>query len=220
MHTGYDKNGYLIVQNFFNTTTIKLLQEYFKIKYQLVKHYKKHKVEPGPNVVASGYNFYADTLTESISINNLHKVSECLDINLLPTYSYTRIYEKGDVLAPHIDRPPCEISTTCPIITSNDSPSIIYFSNYTIDQKKDKVVSTIEEVKKRGDYSEIKLYPGDVLFYKGCERYHWREPLKEDLLIQFFMHYVDKNGLFKEWYLNKNPFFGFNANMKDVDINP
>jgi hypothetical protein len=212
MHTGYDKNGYLLVQNFFDVAIIELLQEYYKIKYQLIKYYKSPKIAPVTSVVASGYNYYADTLTESISANNLHKVSDLLKINLLPTYTFTRIYEKNDILTPHIDRHACEISATCPIITSNDSPSIIYISNYTFDRKKDKAISTLQEVKKRGDYSEVKLQPGDALFYKGCERYHWREPLKEDLLIQFFMHYVDKNGVNNEWHLNKRPFLGFYRN--------
>ena len=31
---------------------------------------------------------------------------------LLPTYSYMRIYKKGDVLADHRDRESCEISAT------------------------------------------------------------------------------------------------------------
>ena len=209
MNTGFDKKGYLLAQNFFDTAMLGLLQEYFKIKYQIVKHHNFVRNEPGPYAVSSGYNFYADSLTESISINNLNKISKLLDIELLPTYSYTRIYEKDDVLVPHIDRPACEVSATCPIITSNDCPSVIYISNYTFDRKKDKVITTLEEVKKRGDYSEVKLYPGDALFYKGCEKYHWREPLKEDLLIQFFRHYVDKNGVNNEWHLNKRPFYGY-----------
>ena len=33
-------------------------------------------------------------------------------IKLSPTYSYARIYKKGDVLARHKDRYYCEISTT------------------------------------------------------------------------------------------------------------
>ena len=33
-------------------------------------------------------------------------------LQLIPTYSYARIYKKGDILKRHKDRPSCEISTT------------------------------------------------------------------------------------------------------------
>ena len=33
-------------------------------------------------------------------------------LSLVPTYSYTRIYNKGNILKKHKDRPSCEISTT------------------------------------------------------------------------------------------------------------
>ena len=33
-------------------------------------------------------------------------------LELLPTYSYARIYKKGDILKRHKDRPSCEISAT------------------------------------------------------------------------------------------------------------
>ena len=33
-------------------------------------------------------------------------------LDVVPTYSYARIYKKGDILKKHKDRPSCEISTT------------------------------------------------------------------------------------------------------------
>ena len=33
-------------------------------------------------------------------------------LKLVPTYSYTRLYRKGNILQRHKDRPSCEISTT------------------------------------------------------------------------------------------------------------
>ena len=34
------------------------------------------------------------------------------EMNLIPTYSFTRLYEKGSILKRHKDRPSCQISTT------------------------------------------------------------------------------------------------------------
>jgi hypothetical protein len=43
------------------------------------------------------------------------EVSRLVGLELAPTYSFTRRYVKGDVLARHQDRPACEISVTVSI---------------------------------------------------------------------------------------------------------
>ena len=42
----------------------------------------------------------------------LPKMQKETGLELIPTYSYARIYKKGDILKRHKDRPSCEISTT------------------------------------------------------------------------------------------------------------
>ena len=62
--------------------------------------------------VPNTYSHYADTVMET----SLQKVQPIMEkhtaLKLSPTYSYARIYKKGDVLARHKDRYSCEISTT------------------------------------------------------------------------------------------------------------
>ena len=135
-------------------------------------------------------------------------------MRLSPTYTYARIYEKNNPLIPHVDRPSCEVSVTCPISVSDNSPSIIYISNYSIDKKTQPNKLTYKEIEERGDYTEVSLLPGDVLFYRGCERYHWRRPLQCDSLTQFFMHFVETDGIHKEWYFDKRPYSGFPTEYK------
>ena len=36
---------------------------------------------------------------------------------------------------------------------------------------------------------KIILKPGDLLFYRGCELEHWREPLEGESCSQVFLHY-------------------------------
>jgi alkylated DNA repair dioxygenase AlkB len=137
-------------------------------------------------------------------------------MKLSPTYTYARIYEQGDKLMPHTDRPACEISATAPIYSHDGAPSTMYISNYKINPKLDKPRTyTLEQVESIGDYTEVNLYPGDVLFYRGCEKYHWRKPLKNKYLMQFFMHYVETDGEHSEWYFDKRPYSGFNSIHKD-----
>lgn len=43
---------------------------------------------------------------------------------------------------------------------------------------------------------EIILKPGDMLIYRGCELYHWRDKFLGLCHAQVFLHYKDINGPF------------------------
>ena len=64
------------------------------------------------NQVPNTYSHYGDLVMETL----LQKVKPIMEkhtkLKLSETYSYARIYKKGDVLARHKDRYSCEISTT------------------------------------------------------------------------------------------------------------
>ena len=91
---------------------------------------------------------------------------------LLPTYSYVRIYKKGDVLKKHKDRESCEVSATLNLYGSKWP---IYFKDK--EQKIKKVI----------------LNEGDLAIYKGCELEHWRDELQQDFCVQVFLHYTNPN---------------------------
>ena len=222
MHIDFETDGYLVVREFFDETTVLLMQTYWDLKWQLlnfndfekskVQHSQKKGVLLGvkDNDVGYSYNFYSDQLMESIELCYGQKTCHLLQADLLPSYTFTRIYEKGSPLIPHQDRPSCEVSATCPVLISDDRPSQICISNYKWWEITEKPIKfSIEEIKQKGDYSEVHLYPGDALFYKGCERYHWRDPIESDYMIQFFMHFVQTNGDKKDWVFDKRPFMGF-----------
>ena len=40
----------------------------------------------------------------------------------------------------------------------------------------------------------VNLEPGDMLIYKGCDLFHWREKFEGEHHLQAFLHYNDKNG--------------------------
>ena len=47
-----------------------------------------------------------------------------------------------------------------------------------------KTIEKIEDVK-----------PGDLVFYRGCDITHWREPFKGEVCGQVFLHYVEDKEL-------------------------
>jgi len=92
-------------------------------------------------------------------------------LKLYPSYTYARIYKKGDILKRHKDRFSCEISTTM---------------NLGGDQWPIYIEPSGEE-NKTGE--KLILNPGDMLVYKGNLLEHWREPFDGEECCQVFLHY-------------------------------
>jgi hypothetical protein len=141
--------------------------------------------------VPNAHSKYGDPAMETVLLNLKETVEVITGLSLLPTYSYYRIYRKGDDLQPHIDRPACEISAT------------LCF-NYSYDDKKYNYPIYIEG-------NEIHLGPGDMAIYKGLELSHWRTSMEvgnDDWQVQGFFHYVDANGIYTEWQNDKRNTIG------------
>ena len=123
-------------------------------------------------------------------------------LKLSETYSYARIYKKGDILARHKDRYSCEISTT---LNLGGDPWPIY----------------LDPTGKTGQAGiKVDLEPGDMLVYSGCDLEHWREEFKGKDCGQVFLHYNKaKSKTAKENQFDKRPFIGLPAWYKNFKIN-
>ena len=141
--------------------------------------------------VTNTYSIYADTVMETL----LQKVQPVMEkhssLKLSPTYSYARIYKKGDILARHKDRYSCEISTT---LNLGGDPWPIY----------------LDPTGKTGQAGiKVDLEPGDMLIYSGCDLEHWREEFTGKDCGQVFLHYNKKGSkMAKENEFYKRPFLG------------
>ena len=132
-----------------------------------------------PNV----YSHYADFAMETLLMKVMPIMVKETGLNLIPTYSYARIYEKGSILHKHKDRPSCEISTT---LNLGGDPWPIFLEGIKVD-----------------------LTPGDMLVYSGCELEHWREEFTGNICGQVFLHYNHLNGRFaNENLYDKRPLLG------------
>ena len=90
---------------------------------------------------------------------------------LIPTYSYLRVYKKGDELKKHIDRSSCQFSVTLTLMREpNEDIWPIYLETDSI--------------------YKIDLEAGDGLIYNGIENPHWREEFEGSRLAQVFLHYA------------------------------
>lgn len=102
-------------------------------------------------------------------------VEERSGLALDPTFSYFRLYKRGDALRRHRDRAACEISISLNVGQMPEEPWPLYVENGA------------------GPHAVV-LRPGDALLYRGCDCLHWRETYAGSRLAQVFLHYVDRNG--------------------------
>ena len=131
-------------------------------------------------------------------------------LELIPTYSYTRLYEKGNILERHKDRPSCEVSTTLhlggdpwPIFINPDPER----GNVYGEERGKYNIRSYNPTKDTGIQVDLKV--GDMLIYSGCELEHWREPFQGHVCSQVFLHYNHAKGPFAKTNLyDKRPLLG------------
>jgi len=170
----FKQDGYFVIREFLNQDFVEFIQQYFFLRIQ-----SGEKVDYGSPQAAKAFEIYSDPLVETILNSSCDYFSEVTGINLLPTYTYSRLYQKDDELKSHIDREACEVSVTLALgLPEGEEINPICFSK-TKDMK---------------NAIEIMLNPGDVCIYKGCDLWHWRPPFTQKWYLQAFLHYVNANG--------------------------
>jgi hypothetical protein len=112
-----------------------------------------------------------------------------IGLKLYPTYSYLRIYQTGDRLPKHKDRPACEISVTLSLGYDPDEPWPLWLESDR-------------------ESRSISLKTGDGLIYKGTELHHWRDLYQGRYAAQAMLHYVDQEGPYQEWRFDKRAGLG------------
>ena len=154
--------------------------------------------------IPNTFSCYGDFFMETLMMKVLPIMQQRTDMNLIPCYTYTRIYKKGDILKRHSDRPSCEISTTLHL---GGEPWPIF-----LDPTGQKTVINEEKQIHKPNAPKgisIDLEIGDMLVYSGCELEHWREPFEGDNCAQVFLHYNNIDGPFgTQNKFDKRPLLG------------
>jgi hypothetical protein len=188
----FKENGYVLIKNVLSNEICKLATQYALFE-QMNDVDGKH-LEGATEQVPGTHSVYSDSLMESFLLFLKPVAEKHSELNLIPTYSYYRIYKPGDILVPHTDRPSCEITMSITLGFRYNSVSENY--KWPIFVENNPII--IEE--------------GDAFLYKGCEKKHWRDALKVDKKsyhVQLFLHYVDANGPYaKEYKYDGRPTIG------------
>jgi hypothetical protein len=188
----FKKNKYCIIKNAISKDLSLFVYNYFLIKRKVASTLFENRYiseketmfgvwtdEQVPNT----YSHYSDIAMETLLLAVQPIMEKQTGLKLIPTYSYARIYKKGDVLHRHKDRFSCEISTTLNL--GGDSWPIYIESNPKIGglvEGKGYVSNNTKGIK-------VNLKPGDMLVYRGNLLEHWREEFKGQDCAQVFLHY-------------------------------
>jgi hypothetical protein len=195
------KNKYTVVKKAIPYELADFVFNYFLLKREAVNFlYSNNLIQENSMLgtwrdkqVPNVYSHYSDFVMETLLSRLLSTVKKKTNLNLIPTYSYARIYEKGSILARHKDRPSCEISTT---LNLGGDPWPIFIDPTGSDNVIDEYRNIMKPNAPKG--VKINLNPGDMLIYSGCQLEHWREKFKGKVCAQVFLHYNNQEGPFKK----------------------
>ena len=194
-------NKYQVIKSALSYELANFVFNYFLLKRDAAEFMYKNNIihEKGmfgtwrDTQIRNPYSHYADPVMETLLVKVLPKMQQETGLELIPTYSYARLYKKGDKLRRHKDRPSCEISTT---INLGGDPWPIFIDGTGADN----VIDEFKEIHKPNapKGTKVLLEVGDMLVYSGCELEHWREPFDGNICGQVFLHYNHVNGPFAE----------------------
>jgi|5_EtaG_2_1085323.scaffolds.fasta_scaffold07080_2 hypothetical protein len=193
----FNKNNYIIVRKAVSLELSNFIMNYFLMQDDVLSQLVKNRLLALDDKmigtwndmdVPGAYSKYGDWTTEVLLMYLKNNIEKVVNKELVPTYSYTRVYKKGNKLFHHKDRPSCELSTT------------IFLGGYSWD---------FFLKNKKGKTIKVSLDQGDMLVYSGHLLEHWREPLKDKFSVQTFLHYNYKNGPYaKEHIYDKRRMLG------------
>ena len=177
----FKKNKYMVLKKVVDLKIANFLTEYLLLKKEVTDTLTKLNYIPeylkdmvgvfNDPQVPNAYSIYSDIANEVLLKRIKPIMEKNTGLKLVETYLYARIYQKGNILYRHKDRPSCEISTTINLGGDN-WPIYLEPSGKT---------------NKKG--IKVDLSAGDMLVYRGCELEHWREPFTKNYCVQVFLHY-------------------------------
>ncbi len=176
----FKDKGYVLVRDFIPEYLSNFLYSYIHLKKKVFYTLRDQKIispynldwgSRGDTMMPNTFSLYGDTPLDALLAFVKEKVEKKSGLKLNESYSYARIYEKGDVLKKHVDRKSCAVSATLNL--GGDSWPI-----YLLDKNNIKIKALLK--------------PGDALLYQGTKVLHWREVFKGEYCGQLFLHYVNK----------------------------
>ena len=176
----FRQSGYAVLRGIVAGPLLSFLREY------ALKSSRAGKLNAGDTFMPDTPCRDSDPFMDSLLARLISCVEITTGLKLFPTYSYFRVYKRGDILSRHTDRNACEISLSLSLGTIGAESRPIH-------------------VECAGADRSILLEPGDALLYKGIEIPHWRQSFTGEQAAQVFLHYVNQEGPFRDLKFDEAP---------------
>jgi hypothetical protein len=173
--TDYPNKKYALLRNFIDPVHAQNLSERFQREAPALGLKEDEQVRNAPGM----YNYIPFV---SLMSNKTGFVSQVVGEEVMPTYTYTRLYSKGNVLVPHKDRFSSEIGISVNLSCSETWPF------WLMDTE--------------GNSLELLLEPGDAVIYEANELLHWREEFQGEHCHNAFLFYVRERGVNRDNYFD------------------
>jgi len=168
-------NGAIKIDNMFSYTDNQLLLEHMK---EVLHDWRED------SQVAGSFIQHDDPMAVKLHIESLPIVRKLIGKEVEPSYTFSRVCFRGNILKNHMDRDACE-----------------YSISYTVGYDGDEVWPLY--IKFEDGIEKHLIDVNQALLYQGIENFHWRQPFKGERWYQVFFHYVDPDGDYKEWVHDK-----------------
>lgn len=99
-----------------------------------------------------------------------------IEVDLIPTFVYSRIYRRGEILHPHTDRKECEYSVSITLGYSGKSSWEIFIEDYT------------------GKIHCFAPSIGEAVIFKGNTMNHYRNEFLDDWQTQSIFSFINGQG--------------------------
>ena len=181
--TQFQEKGFQKVKGYITPYFSLFLRNYFTLRAQ---NDRLGGDEQAPN----SHCVYGDPAFDMAMYMSTEDIGKIVGKNLIPQYTYARIYKNGSDLKIHSDRPECQYSVTLSLGGDYKKPWPIWIKDYA------------------GNVNEVPLDEGDMVVYHGTELEHWRDKFEGNMQYQLFLHYVDAEGEFKDRVFDGRPNLG------------
>lgn len=193
----YRAQGYVALPGLFSPQILGGFYEVMRADLGLSEAGARKFVARGPLLTKDAIEVYALQYPPMLTFlwGLTPRIALATGCELLPTYAYFRVYQKGDICRVHTDRPACEHSL---------SLTIAYGGNETwplsVATDPDPEPKPVAHEDFGGSlYGSVAMQPGDGVLYQGVHHRHGRiDPNPNPWSAHLFLHWIDANGRYRD----------------------
>jgi hypothetical protein len=164
----FENNNYVVQRDLLDPDLVKFLSSY----YQSAREGQAGEF----SVDWTSINGKGDACADVVLYSIKSKIEELTGLKLWPTYSFVRIYKKGDVVGRHKDGPANQVSCTM-CISRDDVDWPLGFSDGETE-------------------GSVVMKPGDGVIYRGFKLDHWRDKFIGNNQVQLIVGFVIRDAEF------------------------